>query len=300
MKITKSIIENGIYGLAIGDALGVPYEFMSREDIAEFPCLTMMAGGTHEKPVGTWSDDTSLTLATLDGLSEMKDSVDYSTIMSKFHAWLNQGEYTIDGVFDVGRATMQAIFKYEHGISAVECGGKAVTDNGNGSLMRILPAVLYSLAKFNKVDYELIDNISALTHGHAISKVACRIYSDIVQSILVNGEKDKILKDINIHGQEEFARLQLPDFSLLPADEIKSSGYVVDTLEAALWCFLNTDTFEDCVLLAVNLGNDTDTVAAVAGSIAGLYYGRKSIPTEWMNFLRGKDLIDGIIQKFQI
>lgn len=298
MKITKCIIKNGIYGLAVGDALGVPYEFISRERIAEFPCETMVVGGTHGKPAGTWSDDTSLTLATLDGIAEMTKDDDYGTIMSKFDAWLNRSEYSVDGAFGVGRTTLQAIAKYRVGIAPTACGGGALTDNGNGSLMRILPAALYSLAKYNKVNYEFIDNCSSLTHGHAISKIACRIYADIVWSILQNVEKERILAMVDIHGQEDFARLKSTDFYLLPENEINSSGYVVDTLEAALWCFFNTENYKDCVLKAVNLGKDTDTIAAVAGSLAGLYYGKQSIPNEWLEFLRGKQIIDELVGKF--
>ena len=298
MKITKSTIESGIYGLAIGDALGVPYEFMSRARIAEHPCKRMMAGGAHRKPAGTWSDDTSLTLATMDGLAAMTGEDDFGSVMSKFDAWFTRGEYSVDGTFGVGRTTMQAIFKFKHGAPAVDCGGRALADNGNGALMRILPAVLFSLAKYHKVNYEFIDNISSLTHGHAISKTACRIYADVVQAILQNVGKERILATVDIHGRDEFARLKSAEFCLLPESEIKSSGYVVDTLEAALWCFLNTESYADCVLSAVNLGNDTDTVAAVAGSLAGLYYGKQNIPSEWLELLRGKQMIDELIEKF--
>ena len=298
MKIGKSIIENGIYGFAVGDALGVPYEFMSRERMTRYPCVAMTGHGTHDQPTGTWSDDTSLTLATLDGLTEMSEEDGYDTVMSKFDLWLNEGEYSIDGVFDVGRTTMQAVLKYKRGIPAVDCGGRAIGDNGNGALMRIFPAVIYSLFRHGNIDYEFIDNVGALTHGHAISKTACRIYADIVQSILQNVEKEKLLSKVDIYGQDEFSRLKSADFSLLNESEIKSSGYVVYTLEAALWCFINTNSYKDCVIAAVNLGSDTDTGAAIAGSLAGLYYGKQNIPGEWMELLRGKQLIDALIDKF--
>lgn len=298
MTITKQIIENGIYGLAIGDALGVPYEFLTRERIAANPCVTMVGGGTHGQPVGTWSDDTSLTLATMDGLAEMKHNDGFEAVMNKFYSWLHKNEYTLDRVFDVGRTTMQAISKFRHGTAPIDCGGKKLSDNGNGSLMRILPAVFYSLAKYGKIDYEFIDNISALTHGHVISKVACRIYADIVHSILQYNDKEKILATVNIYGQEEFARLKSADFCSWAESQIISNGYVVATLEAALWCFLNTNNYKECVLKAVNLGSDTDTVAAVAGSLAGLCYGKQSIPADWMEVLRGKDMIDRLVEKF--
>lgn len=297
MTITKQIIEDGIYGLAVGDALGVPYEFLPRRMMLENPCKTMVGGGTHYQPAGTWSDDTSMTLATMDGLAEGRADR-FDAVMSKFEAWLLKSEYTIDKLFDVGGTTADAIGKYCRGTAPTDCGGMLKFDNGNGSLMRILPAVLYSLAKYNKVDYEFIDGMSALTHGHAISKIGCRIYGDIVQAILLGADKQKLSEGVNVFGQEEYARLKSADFRSLPESQIGSTGYVVATLEAAIWCFLNTQSYADCVVKAVNLGSDTDTVAAVSGSIAGLYYGKKSIPAEWLEVLRGKQQIDGLIEKF--
>ncbi|MDD4316642.1 MAG: ADP-ribosylglycohydrolase family protein [Clostridia bacterium] len=296
MKIAKQIIENGIYGLAVGDALGVPYEFQQRARIAAAPCVDMIGFGTFEKPAGTWSDDTSMTLASLDGLSEMRKDSDYTTVMNKFVAWLNCGDYTVDGVFDVGRTCMDAIMKYARGITPLECGGRGEFANGNGSLMRILPSVLYALAKGLGDDF--LDNMSSLTHGHAISKAACRIYARVVKAIIEKGDKAIMLAAADNQGQEVFNRLKAANFYKLPESEIKSSGYVVDTLEAALWCFFNTGNYKDCVLKAVNLGQDTDTVAAIAGSLAGLYYGKESIPAAWVETLRGKELIDGLIEKF--
>jgi ADP-ribosylglycohydrolase len=297
--ITKQSIENGIYGLAIGDALGVPYEFYNRESMAKNPCVNMIGYGSHNQPAGTWSDDTSLTLATLDGLSEMTGCHDYGKIMDKFSAWLFQNEYTLDKVFDVGRTTLQAISRYRHGEAPVACGGNNINDNGNGSLMRILPAIFYTLSKNQgNIDYAFIEDISALTHGHVISKVACKIYANIVKLILENKSKDELLVGLDIFDQIEFAELRARKFSSLSGNQIKSGGFVVDTLVAALWCFLSTENYKDCVLKAVNLGNDTDTVAAVAGGLAGLYYGKNTIPTSWLDTLRGKDLIEKLINKF--
>ena len=294
MIINKNIIESGIYGLAVGDALGVPYEFSIRERISP-PCTDMIGYGTYGKPAGTWSDDTSMTLATADALAEMKDG-DYKAIMNNFSAWLYQGKYSVDGTFDVGRTCLEAIDRFNRGIAPVDCGGKDIFDNGNGSLMRILPASLYALGKRDNYDKGFIDDISSLTHGHSISRAACKIYTDIIKSILQKASKE-IFPLTEIYGQSVFARLTQKEFYSLPADKINSSGYVVATLEAALWCFYNTENFRDCVLKAVNLGGDTDTVAAVAGGLAGLYYGKQSIPAEWIETLRGKDIIDKVIEK---
>lgn len=294
-------VADGIYGLAVGDALGVPYEFMTREQIADSPCIGMTGNGTHDKPAGTWSDDTSMTLALMDGLCGFSEN-GYPGIMRNFCEWLGKGKYTVDGMFDVGITCRKAIFAFVSGKTPTECGGGGEYDNGNGSLMRILPAVLYSIEKYGKPDYGFISDISALTHRHEISKTACYIYALTVQSI-INGEpfRDSVVKAAQAAGNGcngVFDRMKTEAFFDLPEEQIKSSGYVVDTLEAAVWCVGVTSDFGDCVCRAVNLGKDTDTVAAVAGSLAGLLYGKDSIPAQWLGVLRGKEIINEIIDKF--
>ena len=296
MLISKHIIESAIYGLAIGDAVGVPYEFSIRERIVP-PCTDMVGFGTYGKPAGTWSDDTSMTLATMDGLCETRGN-DYAAIMKKFVLWLYHGKYSVDGTFDVGRTCLQAIDNFNKGISPVECGGKGEFDNGNGSLMRILPACLFSLAKDGGGNKNFIDDISSLTHGHIIGKTACRIYTYIIKAILQKTDKQAIFPLKENYDQTVFARLATKEFYSVPVNEIKSSGYVVDTLEAAIWCFYNTLSYKNCVLKAVNLGGDTDTIAAIAGGLAGLYYGKENIPEKWIETLRGKELIDRTVNAF--
>lgn len=296
--ITKQIIENGIYGVAIGDALGVPYEFFKRDEIAEKPCVDMIGYGTYYKPAGTFSDDTSMTLAGLYGLSSANSDADYTAVMECFRTWREEGRFSVDGVFDVGRTCSAAILKYKRGFAPMECGGCDEFDNGNGSLMRILPAIFYSLARYNYIDSEFIGEMSALTHGHIISKTACQIYANVAKAILDGVDKASLLSGLKTYGQTVFSRLKSADFYKISESEIRSSGYVVDTLEAALWCFCNTNSYSDCVLKAVNLGGDTDTTAAVAGGLAGLYYGKEAIPKKWLKTLRGKEIIDECIEKF--
>lgn len=298
--ITRQTIIDGIYGLAVADALGVPFEFRKRASISKSPCVGMVGFGTHEKPAGTWSDDTSMTLALADGLAA-GERPDYSAIMDRFVAWYDCGEYTVDGLFDVGGGCAMALNRYTIGVKPIECGGRGEWDNGNGSLMRILPAVLYSIKVFGGVDEKFISDMSSLTHGHATSCAACNIYAKVVQSILCGENlRESVMTATQTvgDGRSEFDRLKSANFFRLTENEIKSSGYVVDTLEAALWCLHGTDTYADCVLRAVNLGDDTDTVAAVAGSLAGLRYGIDDVPRNWLNTLRGKDIIDGVISRF--
>lgn len=298
-------------GLCVADALGVPVEFMSREHLKTKPVKDMLGFGTHNQPIGTWSDDTSMTLCLLDSLS---NGLDYQDVMTKFKAWLMEGAYTPHGeVFDVGIATRQAIKRYMSGTEPLKCGGVGERDNGNGSLMRILPLLFYIQSlygtEFQEVDeaFNLIHKVSALTHAHKRSHIACGIYLSVA-SMLIGNMDLCIAVDLGIYKAVEYykhkpefktelikySRLSEKGFRDLYEREIKSSGYVVDTLEAAIWCLLNTKTYKDCVLMAVNLGEDTDTVAAVAGGLAGLYYGYEYIPNEWIAQIEKKDYIEGL------
>lgn len=309
---------SAVVGLVVGDALGVPVEFSNRATRRVDPVTDMRGYGMHNQPPGTWSDDSSMMIATLDWFNDFiqvededpykhLNRLDYSKLMDKFAAWMHNGKYTpYDSVFDIGITTSMAISNYDRGVEPLKCGGTSVDDNGNGSLMRIIPAALFFHDEF-EVDVTpayvpYIYNTSSLTHGHARSKLACLIYTAIVGSVIrysyltkeeivkkavknVRTYLSKYEKDKEILAEEEtYNRLwDVETFEILLEDVIRSTGYVVDTLEAAVWCFLTTDSYKGCVLKAVNLGGDTDTIGAVAGGLAGAYYGIESIPDEWVN-----------------
>ena len=292
-----------IFGHAIGDALGVPVEFASRAELDNNPITEMEGNGTYPVPKGSWSDDTSMSLATLASLA---NGLNYEDIMSKFCQWINEAKYTPTGlVFDIGRATMKSLLSYDRNEApAIECGQKSERDNGNGSLMRIHPVVLY-LYKVNmpiEDKIEIVHNVSALTHAHIRSKIACGIYAFVLWEILSNPSKDAILEGLSraklfYLGEDEltvYARLFDKTFVITKRELIKSSGYVVDTLEAALWCVLTTNNYRDAVLKAVNLGEDTDTIAAITGGLAGAIYGYENIPKEWLNELLKGEYIDSL------
>ena len=297
MRITKQEIENGIYGLTVGDALGVPYEFMTREELRISPCVDMVGFGSHGQARGVFSDDSSMALATMDALSASPDER-YRAIMDNFVAWIDEGAFSISGAFDVGNTCYIAIMNYKGGTPPLSSGEADFYSNGNGSLMRILPASLFYLAKYDGTEMTFIDDVSSLTHAHPVSLAACRIYTDVVKAILLGKRKEEIFPIAEIYGQSEYARLRDQRFYTCPESEIKSGGYVVESLEAALWCLYTTDNYKDCVLKAVNLGSDTDTTAAIAGSLAGLYYGKEGIPNAWLQALCGKELIQKIIDGF--
>ena len=311
----NSIWKSGIYGLIIGDATGVPVEFSTREERENNPIKDMTGYGTYNQPEGTWSDDSSMVLATLTSIKD-KGKIDYKDIMDRFHDWCMYGEYTPFGeVFDIGIATSRAVMKYSNGAGPLESGGKTEWDNGNGSLMRILPVCLYLFQQqksLNISDDEVIDivhNCSALTHAHIRSKLACGIYYFLVRAVLREcGELterlqfgiDNAFEYYGKNNENELGNynrlILLSEFKNTPKELIKSTGYVVYTLEAAIWCLINTSSYEEAVLKAVNLGDDTDTVAAVTGGLAGLYYTYDKIPASWRAKVQKKDWIDSLLK----
>ena len=299
------LMKSVMIGHAVGDALGVPVEFCDREELDESPVTDMMGFGSYPVPAGAWSDDSSMALAALDSLS--KGSVNYDDIMENFVRWCSEDAYTPTGeMFDIGRTCLTAIRNYlaTDGKPALECGLTDEHSNGNGSLMRIHPFVLYACA--NNMPFgewlELIRNGSAITHAHDRAALGCLIYAFVLFHLLGDPNKDSIslgLKRAECHlrdcaEMEYYSRIFKNDFASLDRNEIKSSGYVVDTLEAALWCLLTTDSYRDCVLKAVNLGGDTDTIAAVAGGLAGALYGYDAIPKEWLNTLKRREYIENL------
>lgn len=282
-------IYDGIMGVVVGDALGLPVEFQARD---RFHITEMTGYGTFDMPPGTWSDDSSLTLALVESLIR-KGKVDTDDIMRNFSLWFTNGYYTpYEKAFDVGRTTYESIKRYLDGVAPEQCGGAEPWNNGNGSLMRILPLA------FVDCDDTTVDRVGSLTHAHEISKIACRIYIKIARHLLQGGDLREMLQNIPIE-REEFNRL--PVIEQFPRQRIESGGYVLDTLESALWCLLHSNSYRECVLLAVNLGNDTDTTGAVAGGLAGIMYGTggdKGIPKEWINQIAKKEWIGELCTRF--
>ena len=332
-KNRLAFVRDGILGLAVGDAVGVPAEFKWRNTFKHNPVTDMTEYGTHFQPKGSWSDDSSMTFCTMDSLC---GGYDLDDMMKKFCDWMFRAEYTPWGtVFDSGISTRIALNKYMDGRPVLECGGRDERSNGNGSLMRILPMVFFQREKYgdflHSARKELIvpiHEVSAMTHAHPISMVGCGIYAQLIDALIRCREENadmemvraKWAEDLEIiwndygwhncgnlyedpdftDALEEYERLlTLEKFVNLPEDEIMSTGYVVYTLEAAIWCFLNTDNYRDCVLKAVNLGNDTDTVAAVAGSFAGIFYGTQGIPKDWINSLARLEWIEDLLERFE-
>ena len=311
---------DGMMGLILGDALGVPVQFMRRDEIAARetgPVKGMEAGGVFRMPAGTWSDDGSMALATLDSIIQNK-KIDLTDIMEGFCSWELDGKYTQYGkAFDQGNTCTTAIYTYLRDKNIDTCGCTGESSNGNGSLMRILPACIYLALDTEtpeNVRMDMIHKVSGLTHNHLRSKIACGLYYCMVKALLESqaGQPIKnvlqagIDKGLRYYGQDAdniselayYTRLfHLDELERLEEKEIKSSGYVVDTLEAAVWCLITTDSFAECLLKVVNLGDDTDTVAAVAGGLAGLFYGIEAMPGEWLDVISQKEYVVDLCEK---
>jgi ADP-ribosyl-[dinitrogen reductase] hydrolase len=301
--LNSNVAISGIVGAAVGDALGVPVEFVSRKELMKNPVEDMREYGTHNQPAGTWSDDTSLILALIAGLREKEYNI--GSIADKFVQWYEKGKYTPYGkVFDIGNSTLDAILKIKNGVSFKESGGNQEKDNGNGSLMRILPLAFYlhdeeNIEKRAKTIYE----ISGITHNHIRSKVACHIYIEIAIKLIEGKSLSNAYRDVcimlknyyvnklNFIESRIFEDVLSGNIQSKRIEDIKSTGYVIDTIVSSLWCLLNTDSYKSAVLQAVNLGDDTDTVGAVTGGLAGIFYGLENIPKEWTQCLANNIII---------
>ncbi|HAO27107.1 MAG TPA: hypothetical protein DCQ68_04270 [Chryseobacterium indologenes] len=305
----KNKVKGGIMGVCIGDALGVPVEFKSREYLKKFPVTTMQEFGSHHQPKGTWSDDSSMTLCLAE---ELTKGYDLEKIGQSFVQWVKFGHWTAHGrLFDIGNTTREAIGRLIRGESAEFSGNVFEEDNGNGSLMRILPLAFYlkdeeDLEKLHKT----VKEVSTITHGHFRSVFACFEYVLFAMQLMKGKSKAeayKYMQDIaleyaekqhfSINEVERFQRVLKYDISTYSEAEIKSGGYVLHSLEASLWCFLNSESYSEAVLKAVNLGEDTDTTGAVTGGLAGIFYGFENIPQEWISELARKDDIEKLSGK---
>lgn len=307
----KSLYLDGIMGLVVGDALGVPVEFTGREELKENPVEDMREYGTYPVPKGSWSDDSSMALATIEAISE---GINLQKIMDNFVAWEQKGEFTPTGkLFDEGVTCHMAIHNYIKSIDAGTCGLDEENSNGNGSLMRILPICIYikNLQDEKSMDddmaVDVIHKVSALTHAHLRSKMACGIYYFCVRHLvdkratLLQDLQEGIDEAFEYYGKMKDSSEELKHFNRIrnvnelkniPEEQINSGRYVIDSIEASLWCLLNTDTYRECVLKAVNLGSDTDTTSAIVGGLAGLYYGYVEIPEEWKKDIIRREWIE--------
>ncbi len=301
---------DSLMGFVIGDAMGVPVEFEPREELLNNPVTKMLGHGTYDVPEGTWSDDTSMLIATIDSINAKCD-LDIKDIADKFLLWMNHADYTPHKeVFDIGNTTRRALEEYANNREEDpdKFGLTDINSNGNGSLMRIIPLAFYAVEKKLK-DFEvleLVKKLSSITHAHEISIMGCYIYVRLVM-FLLNG-KDKYSAysmtkcvDYTMFQEETqavYSRLIKEDISKLVVNDINSSGYIVDSLEACIWVMLKSESFTEAIIGAVNLGNDTDTIGALTGALAGIIYGYDAIPESWLDAIARKDYLLDIFEEF--
>lgn len=260
--LDKEIL-GGVIGSCVGDALGVPMEFTNREILKLDPVVEMRAYGTHHQYFGVWSDDSSMTFCLMESLI---NGYSLNDIANKFCKFYYESYWTPNNkVFDIGSTTAISIQNIKKGMQPIECGGSKERDNGNGSLMRILPLAYY-LLEVNPVDkIRVIEEVSSITHSHKRSKLACIIYVEIAINLLKNKRKElsyrnavEFVKEYCCEEYKEelinYSRIIEFDIENLREEDIKSSGYVVDSLEASLWGFITTNNYKDAILKVINLG----------------------------------------------
>ncbi len=292
-------------GALVGDALGVPVEFSSRRDRDSDPVNDMRAFGTWNQPAGTWSDDGALLLCTAESLLE-NPSVDLAGQL--YVRWKHEGHWAVRGkVFDIGNATGAALGRIAAGTPAAVAGGTGDSDNGNGSLMRILPVALRFWNDSPEIVADHAMGWSAITHRHARSQLACACYCLVARHLMQGASPESagsagaetlgaILRRFPAE-RPHFERLLDGNLAHLSRQEISSGGYVIDTLEAALWCLQQGGSFSEIVLRAVNLGGDTDTTGCVAGGLAGVWLGSDAIPNAWKDALAKNPPVEELIER---
>lgn len=303
--ITESLkdrLHGCLIGLAVGDAMGVPIEFQSPGTFE--PVTDFRSEGSHGLKAGEWSDDTSLALCLAESLIEQNgfDPIDQ---LKRYTCWYREGHLSINGrCFDIGNTTRAAIHKFEE-TGEPYCDPKHEFSISNGSLMRLAPVPMFYYQN-PQLTIELSGESSKTTHGNQIVIDACRYMGGIIFGALAGQPKETILSkkytplpgywDEN-HLDPEVDEVASGSFKHRNPPVIRGSGHAVKSLEAALWAFYNSESFEEGCLLAVNLGDDSDTTGAVYGQIAGAYYGESGIPKKWREKLAKYDLIDSYIRK---
>jgi ADP-ribosyl-[dinitrogen reductase] hydrolase len=281
-----------LLGLAVGDALGAAVEFAPRGSFA--PVTDMRGGGPFKLHPGEWTDDTTMALCLADSLLA-SGTVDQDDLMTRLLAWLREGANTVPGrCFDIGNTTRAAIESFAADRFAA-AGSEDAQSAGNGSLVRVAPLAIIAA---NDPELEtLAVRQSRTTHGAAECLDACRLFAAQLADALRGADKDVVLRPRVMALQPRVLFIDAGEYKAKTAEEIHASGYVVHTLEAALWAVWTTGSFRHAVLAAVNLGEDADSVGAVAGQLAGALYGVSAIPPEWLQQLAWRERIEMLAER---
>ena len=298
----------GLYGLLIGDALGVPYEFHMDRELPSYEEIEMIppegfARAHMGVEAGTWSDDGAQALCLLDSLltCNVFSLEDFS---ERLFSWYEKGMWAIGNiVFDVGLQTSEALSAYGAGTPPEKCGFLRPEGKGNGALMRVLPLALWHRG----TDRDLVQDAHAqclITHGHPCNQVCCALYCLVARNLLKGTDYPEAMERAigtirNIYKEMPGYEREL-EWSVRPDEpwEGRGSGYVVDSLRSAFMIMERADSYEDAVKRAIMLGDDTDTTACITGGLAGILYGFDNIPKRWYHTLRGKKEVEDLLKGF--
>jgi len=297
-------LRGAVWGHLVGDAVGVPYEFKDAKAIDE---VVFGASGSHHQPPGTWSDDGALMLATLDSL--LTGAFDLDDMARRFLTWFDGTSYTPDGDgrFDVGNATSAALRRFRDGTPAIVAGGRDEADNGNGSLMRILPVALVGRELPRDELVEQAEVCSRITHQHRWSQVTCAVYVLVARALLVDDPARAdppaalaaILSDLRRHWTTEWpSEDRVAALDKLEAWSGRAGrGFVIDSFWSAWDAFAGASSYEETIVRAVRYGRDTDTTACIAGGLAGIRWGIEGIPPAWLDGMRGRSIVDPLVER---
>ncbi|CAK9096563.1 unnamed protein product [Durusdinium trenchii] len=290
-----------LLGLAVGDALGAAVEFQTPGSF--IPVTDYRAGGPHGLGPGEWTDDTSMALALADSIHQA--GWDLNDQARRYVSWWRDGQYSVNDVcFDIGNATRAALYEFERNGDARASGNPSPQAAGNGSIMRLAPVPIHFLELFPERLEELAERAaesSLPTHASPQCLSACRYFALILAGLMKGLDRDEVLAPDWEHLEQlrniaplhpEVDEVAAGSFRKLQPPEIRGSGYVVKSLEAALWAFHDASDFREAVLKAVNLGDDTDTTGAVCGQLAGAYWGESGIPQNWLQRLARQDMLE--------
>ena len=280
-------------GLAVGDAVGTTLEFQTRDTRPRLE--DMVGGGPFNLPAGAWTDDTAMALALADSLAA-SETLDCRDLMDRFVGWWRNGDYSCTGhCFDIGITTRQALTRYRR-TGDPFAGSTDPKSAGNGSLMRLSPVVLRFLHDRPHLVSAAADQCRT-THAAKEAVDACRAFAEMLADAIAGAPRATLLSSRSFDGAPAIARVLAGSWRGRARHTVKSSGYVVDTLEAAIWSVARTADFRGAVLLAANLADDADTVAAVTGQLAGALYGLSGIPERWLDQVAWKDRLMDTAQR---
>ncbi|MBO9701792.1 MAG: ADP-ribosylglycohydrolase family protein [Sporocytophaga sp.] len=311
---TKGFAKDILFGIAVGEALGVPFESLGRIDMFKNPASDMVGFKAYNQPPGTWSHSSALTFCLAESIA---NGYDLETTATNFIGWKNASFKSAKGyIFNNNNTTVKAISRLEKIINQSKEGNQTLfsyasgIDNSNGSLMRILPLLYVIKEKNIKTQFDIIWSNSSLTHNHIRAAMCCMIYLKVAEYILNGHEKSdayyqarldiKELWDVICFDKNEtryFERIIQSDITNCSIVNLRSGEYVIESLETSLWCLLKTDSYKEAVLKSINLGNNTSSNGAITGGLAGLYYGYKSIPENWIEKLTKRKYIQDLANR---